>query len=101
MSVQLLPRTIALAKLLALGSMAHAELKAVCGWADEEFMRVVLQANREGLVTWTHWRSTRWYSAGKSLRRSGARRRFADAKKFARHGNKTPRFKEPQLQSLP
>lgn len=72
MSTQLIPRPVALAKLLELGDMPHTELAIVCGWPSDELTRAAVAANRAGLVTWGNAGGTRWYRAGASERRARA-----------------------------
>lgn len=86
---QLLPRPIALAKLLALGPMNHFDLLLACGWPSAEFSRVAREASQAGLITWSHKGRARWYCAGVSTR-----------KKFGRIDNKRLQTNKGQLHLL-
>lgn len=86
---QLLPRPIALAKLLALGPMNHFDLLLTCGWPIDEFSRVARDANKAGLITWAHKGRARWYCIGVSTR-----------KKFAQNDNKRLKINKAQLHLL-
>jgi hypothetical protein len=80
MSTQLMPRPLALAKLLALGDMHHAELPLVCGWKDDEFRTAVSNARAAGLIRRYFRNHVVWFTV-----------RGAAPKKFAVDGNNTLR----------
>lgn len=86
---QLLPRPIALAKLLALGPMNHFDLLLTCGWPSAEFSRVTREAREAGLITWAHKGKARWYCTGVSMR-----------KKFTQNDNKRLQMKKEKLHLL-
>jgi hypothetical protein len=64
----LLPRPVALAKLLALEPMTEAELLRVCGWPAPELKAVIRSAAQEKLITWINGGNRRWfYPYGKKI----------------------------------
>ncbi|VTU38386.1 hypothetical protein H4CHR_04412 [Variovorax sp. PBS-H4] len=71
MTTQLLPRPVALAKLLEHGPMRHTEAVLCCGWGWEGFRHVAHQALEAKLVTFANIGGTRVYRAGPSKRRRG------------------------------
>jgi hypothetical protein len=77
----LMPRPLALAKLLALGPMTRSPLVHVCGWGEAELMRVIAFSVKAGLICQRYEKNAVWYCAGPSKR---------NRKKFARDGNNTP-----------
>jgi hypothetical protein len=71
MTTQLISRPEALAKLLSLGPMRHADAVVCCGWGWEGFKRVAREAVDAKLITFAHVHGTRIYRAGPATRRRG------------------------------
>lgn len=65
MTTTLMPRPLALAKLLALGDLPRSELAVICGWPAEEFRQAVHAAQVGGLIRRFHHRHERWYTVKK------------------------------------
>lgn len=52
MTTNLMPRPMALLKLLALEPVAADQLRTITGWPQSEITAIVRNLHRHGLVTW-------------------------------------------------
>ena len=73
MTTQLIPRSVALAKLLKLGDLTHEEAASCCGWGWDGFKDAAHAARAAGLITHENRNGTRIYRAGQSTRKGGYR----------------------------
>ena len=62
MTTALIPRPLALAKLLALGDMHHTELQLVCGWSADDYRRAINAARAAGLIRRSFRNHVLWFT---------------------------------------
>lgn len=74
MTTSLIPRPMALLKLLALEPVAADQLHTITGWPQAEITAIVKNLHRHGLVTWRNERT-------RCMLHVGAPRRWARAER--------------------
>lgn len=77
MTTTLIPRPLALLKLIALGPIASDELYLITGWPRPEVDSIVANLHRHGRVSWVNRDRRRFLLLGPSTRRPAVQRRAA------------------------
>lgn len=77
MTTELLPRPVALLKLLALEPIPRDNLRLITGWPQSEIDAMVADLHKSGRLTWRNHQNRMCLTVGESERRARARRRGA------------------------